>query len=133
MTARFAPVDLRVDTSKLVGGDKQALAKLIEAARLIDHLFLQQFWSGNLKLYAKLQKDTSPLGKLRLDYFWLNKGPWSALDDHQAFLPGVPAKKPAGATFYPEDMTKAEFEAWVKTLDPAHQQEATGFFSCHPP
>ena len=25
-------------------------------------------------------------------------------------------KKPAGAGFYPEDMTKAEFEAWVKTL-----------------
>jgi hypothetical protein len=129
MTARFAPVELRVDASKLSGGDKQALVKLIEAARVIDHLFLQQLWSGNLKLHADLQNDTSPLGKARLEYFWLNKGPWSSLDDHQAFLPNVPPRKPAGAAFYPEDMTKAEFESWVKTLDPARQHEATGFFT----
>ena len=129
MTARFAPVELRVDTSKLSGGDKQALAKLIEAARIIDHLFFQQLWSGNLKLYAGLQNDTSPLGQARLDYFWLNKGPWSSLDDHQAFLPNVPPRKPVGAAFYPEDMAKAEFESWVQTLDPARQHEATGFFS----
>ena len=59
------------------------------------------------------------MGKARLEYFWLNKGPWSALDEHQAFLPNVPPKKPVGAAFYPEDMTKAEFESWLKTLDPA--------------
>ena len=29
----------------------------------------------------------------------------------------VPPRKPAGAAFYPEDMSKAEFESWVKTLD----------------
>ena len=121
---------MRVDTSKLSKDDKRALAKLIEAARVVDHLFLQQLWSGNLKLYADLQKDASPLGKSRLQYFWLNKSPWSALDEHQAFLPNVPQKKPAGANFYPEDLTKAEFEAWVKTLcllPPS--SEATGFFS----
>src|SRR5687768_1447121 len=90
MSARFARVDLTADTSKLSAGDQRALAKLVEAARAIDGLFLRQVWSGNPKLYAELQKDTSPLGRARLDYFWLNKGPWSALDDHKAFLPGVP-------------------------------------------
>ena len=129
MLARFAPTPLQVDTSKLADGDQKSLAKLIEAARLIDHLFLKQVWSGNVDLHANLRKDTSPLGKLRLEYFWLNKGPWSALDDHKSFLPGVPEKKPAGANFYPAEMTKVEFEAWVKTLNPAQQQEATGFFS----
>jgi Peptidase family M49 len=129
MAARFAPVQLRVDISKLSKDDMRELPKLIDAARVVDHLFLQQLWSGNLKLYADLQKDTSDLGKLRLQYFWLNKGPWSALDEHKAFLPQVPEKKPAGANFYPEDLTKTEFEAWVKTLPPAAQHEATGFFS----
>ncbi len=71
----------------------RALPKLIEAARVVDHIFLQQLWSGNLKLYSELQKDTSALGKLRLQYFWLNKGPWSALDEHKAFLPQVPDKE----------------------------------------
>src|SRR4051794_36045213 len=74
MSARFAPTPLEVDTSKLSPGDKQALAKLVEAARVVDHLFMSQYWSGNLKLYDQLKRDTTLLGKARLHYFWLNKG-----------------------------------------------------------
>ena len=72
---------------------------------------MDQLWSGDRALYEKLQKDTTPLGKARLQYFWLNKGPWSDLDGHTAFLPDVPERKPLGANFYPEDMTKEEFES----------------------
>src|SRR5499427_3719864 len=129
MTARFAPTSIRVDTSKLSDGDRQALVKLIEAGRLIDTVFMQQYWSGNLALYARLKQDTTPLGKARLHYFWLNKGPWSEIDEHKAFLSGVPARKPAGANFYPEDMTKEEFETWVKTLPAADKQRPEGFFT----
>jgi hypothetical protein len=129
MTARFAPVRLEVDLSSLSAGDKKALAKLIEAGRIVNHLFMQQFWSGDLALYQKLQQDKTPLGKARLHYFWINKGPWSEIDEHKAFLPGVPAKKPAGANFYPEDMTKEEFEAWAKTLYPESKEQAEGFFT----
>jgi len=129
MAARFAPTPLRVDTSALSPGDKKALVKLIQAARIVNHIFMQQFWSGDLALYQKLQQDKSALGKARLHYFWINKGPWSEIDEHKAFLPGVPAKKPAGANFYPEDMTKEEFEAWAKTLYPESKQAAEGFFT----
>lgn len=129
MAARFAPTPLQVDTSALSPGDKKALVKLIQAARIVNHLFMQQFWSGDLALYQKLQQDKSALGQARLHYFWINKGPWSEIDEHKAFLPGVPAKKPAGANFYPEDMTKEEFEAWAKTLYPESKQAAEGFFT----
>jgi hypothetical protein len=129
MSARFAPVELRVDTTPLSAPDRQALDKLIVAAHYVDDLFLTQYWSGNHALWAKLRKDKTPLGKARLHYFWINKGPWSALDDHQAFLPGVPARKPLGANFYPEDMTKQQFEDWVKTLPKEQKQEAEGFFT----
>ena len=44
MTARFAPTPLRVDTSKLSAGDRQALVKLIEAGRLLDNVFMMQYW-----------------------------------------------------------------------------------------
>ena len=116
MTARYAPTTLRVDTSKLSAGDRQALVKLIEAGRIMNDIFMVQYWSGDRALYAQLQKDTTPLGKARLQYFWINKGPWSALDNFKAFLPGVPAEKPKGANFYPEDMTREEFETWVASL-----------------
>ena len=57
--------------------------------------------------------DRSALGQARLELFQLYKGPWSDLDNHRAFLPGVPERKPLGASFYPEDMTREEFEGWA--------------------
>src|SRR6185503_18493206 len=81
MTKRYAPVQLKADASKLSAGDRLAIKKLIEAAKIVDTLQLRQRWSGNEALYAALQKDQSPLGKARAEYFWLNKGPWSILDD----------------------------------------------------
>ena len=129
MTARFAPTELRADVSKLSAGDRQALVKLIEASRVLDDIFLNQLWSGNQALYAKLRRDTTPLGKARLHYFWINKGPWSDLEGHAAFLPDVPARKLPGANFYPEDMTRQEFETWAKTLSEAERQQAEGFFT----
>jgi hypothetical protein len=129
MSARFAPVTLNVDTAALSAPDRQALAKLIDAARILNFVFMDQLWGGNRALYDRLQKDTSPLGKQRLYYFWLNKGPWSDLDGHTAFLPDVPERKPLGANFYPGDMTREEFETWVKTLSAADRQQAEGFFT----
>ena len=129
MTARFAPTDLDVDIGNLSEGDRKALVKLVEAARVIDDVYMTQYWSGDLALYAKLQKDTSPLGKARLHYFWINKSPWSELDGSTAFIPGVPEHKLPGANFYPETMTKEQFENWVKTLPEKQQEQAKGFFT----
>ena len=129
MEARFAPVEMRVDTSGLSPDDRKALVKLIEAARLVDDIFLTQLWSGNQAMYARLKKDATPLGKARLEYFWLNKGPWSDLDDFAAFVPGAPPRKLPGADFYPEDMQRTEFEAWAKSLPEAQRHQAEGFFT----
>jgi hypothetical protein len=129
MTARFAPTPLRVDLSGLSAGDRQALEKLVEAAKIVNTIFMRQFWSGDLATYRALQQDKTPLGSARLDYFWINKGPWSEIDEYAAFLPDVPARKLPGANFYPENMTKDEFETWVKTLSPEQKEQAEGFFT----
>ena len=129
MASRFAPIDLRVSLSGLSAGDRAALAKLVAAGRLYDDIFLQQFWSGNQALYQKLRRDSTTLGKAQLNYFWINKGPWSNLDGFAAFLPGVPARKPEGANFYPAGMAKEEFERWVTALPEKEQNDAKGFFT----
>jgi hypothetical protein len=129
LAARFAPTPLQVETSALSAGDKQALPKLIESAQLLNVVFMKQLWSGNLATYEKLKADETPLGQARLRYYWINKGPWSNLEGNKAFMPGVPQRKPEGANFYPENMTKAEFESWVKTLPKDQQEQATGFFT----
>jgi len=120
---------MRVDVSSLSSGDRQALVKLIQAARIVDDIFLKQLWSGNVALYERLQKDKTPLGRARLHYFRINKGPWSDIDEYKAFLPGVPARKPLGTNFYPENMSKADFENWVSSLGTGEQDQAKGFFT----
>ena len=129
MAARFALTDLQVNLTDLSSGDRAALAKLVMAGRILDDVFLQQYWSGNEALYASLQKDPTALGKARLNYFWINKGPWSNLDGFEAFLPDVPKRKPEGANFYPAGMTKEEFDAWAATLPEQQQNQAKGFFT----
>jgi hypothetical protein len=126
--ARFAPTVLTADTSKLTPGDKQALQKIIQAAKLLDPLFLRQVWSGNADLEKKLLADKTDGGRARLHYFYINDGPWSRLDNNVPFIEGVPHEKPPQANFYPDDMTKDEFNTWVATLSDADKQKATGFF-----
>jgi hypothetical protein len=126
--ARFAPTTLTADVSKLTPKDRQALDKIIAAAKLLDPLFLRQVWSGNDALEKKLLADKSPLGRERLHYFYINDGPWSRLDNNEPFIAGVPQEKPPQAAYYPDDMTKDEFNAWVQTLTDADKQKATGFF-----
>jgi hypothetical protein len=135
MTQRFAPVELKADISALSAGDRKAITKLVEAAQIIDTLQLRQRWEGNEALWAALQKDTSPLGKARAGYFWLNKGPWSIIDGHQSFLPAeiagikVPAKKPEGANFYPSGASKQALEQWINALPAKDKQDAQWFFT----
>jgi len=75
MSSRFAPTEIRVDTSHLSPGDKSALAELVRAARILDDIFLDQLWNGNHAMLAKLKQDTSPLGHARLAYSGSTKDP----------------------------------------------------------
>ena len=124
---RFSPTVLTADTSRLSVGDRKALEKIIEAAKLLDPLFLRQVWSGNEALHQKLEADGSVVGRERLHYFLINDGPWSRLDSNEPFIEGVPPKPPQ-ASYYPDDMTKEEFENWVKALPEDDKHKATGFF-----
>jgi hypothetical protein len=128
MTARFAPVDVTADISTMPANERQALAKLVEAGRVFDALYLRQVWDGNETMLAELAADETPLGRARLHYFLLNKGPWSRLDENEPFVDGAPAKPPQ-ANFYPAGATKADVEAWINTLPPADKARATGFFT----
>ena len=128
MMNRFAPVELGADISGLPPSELQALSRLLQAAWVMDGLFLRQVWAGNDAILLYLLKDDSPLGHERLRYFLLNKGPWSRLDDDEAFIPGV-GPKLSGANYYPAGATKEELEAWFNSLPEPERARATGFFT----
>ena len=131
MTARFAPVDIAADTSRLTAGDRQALAKLVEAARIMDAIFLRQVWSGNDALLQGLARASLGRGaddQARLHAFLINKGPWSRLDEDRPLIAGAPPK-PAGANFYPADATKEEIQQWIEAQTGEARAQAAGFFT----
>ena len=127
-TAQYAPTEIGADLSKLPANEQQALAKLVQAGWIMDALFLRQAWAGNEGLLLNLLTDRSPLGQARTRYFLLNKGPWDRLDHNAPFIAAVPPK-PEGANFYPGGATKADIEAWLKSLPEADRTRANGFFT----
>src|SRR6478736_6724768 len=65
MAARFAPTEISADISKLPATDRRALAKLVEASKIVDALFLRQVWGGNDAMLLDLVRDQSPAGRAR--------------------------------------------------------------------
>lgn len=128
LEAQYAPVELRVDVSQLPESERKALARLVQASRLMDAVFLRQRWAGNVSLLTRLSGSETALGRAQLRYFLINRGPWDGLDHNRPFLPGVP-EKPAGGNFYPPGASKEEVAAWEASLPPEQRARAAGFFT----
>ncbi len=136
MTARFAPADIGADLSALPNNERDALARLVDASRIMDALFLRQVWAGNdamlQDLAARAAKPVGPRASRsaasRLRYFLINKGPWDRLDHNRPFVPGAPPK-PDAANFYAAGATKEEVQKWLDGLSGQAKVAATGFFT----
>jgi hypothetical protein len=128
MAARFAPVNIVVNLDALPVNERVALRHILCAAEITDSLFLRQSWAGNEALLLRLMNDHSPLGARRLDYFLLNRGPWSRLDDDVPFLAEVGVKPPQG-NFYPAGATRGEIEKWINALPQRERAAANGFYT----
>ena len=128
MTRLFAPVDIGADLSGLPDSERRALGHIVDAARVMDGIFLEQVWAGNPAMLISLAEDGSAAGRAALDFFLLNKGPWSRIDDDRPFVAGAPPK-PEGANYYPAGATRDEVAAWLDGLEGPARAAATGFFT----
>ena len=63
MTARFAPADIGADLSALPKNEREALARLVDAARIMDALFLRQVWAGNDAMLQDLAQRAANAGR----------------------------------------------------------------------
>lgn len=104
-TAAFQKVPLNPDISDLSAKEKEMLPLLYKAANIMDELFWIQAYGDKDQLLNSI-KDADAK-----DFILINYGPWERLNGNKSFIEGV-GEKPAGANFYPIDMTKEEFETW---------------------
>jgi hypothetical protein len=102
---RYRVVRLKADLDHLEADQKKMLVQLMEAADRMDECFWFQAL-GDRKMFTIEDPDLQR-------HFQVNYGPWDRLKDNRPFLPGV-GPRPAGANFYPRDMTREEFETHLK-------------------
>ena len=101
----YKTVRLTTDLSKLADHEKQMIPLMIEAAKIMDELFWYESYGKGDSLLSAVNDE-----KFK-KYIKINYGPWDRLRGFQSFIPGI-GEKPAGANFYPADITKQEFEAF---------------------
>lgn len=111
--AMFADVDIAVDLSMLSERERKLVAKLVEAGRLVDEIFWRQSSHDAIAIRDSLMASKDPAVKDLLAYVMINYGPYDRIFEGERFVGEGPARKPAGAGLYPEDLTKEEFESWA--------------------
>ncbi len=100
----YKQVTLTADLSHLSANQKQMLALLIDASKIMDDLFWLQAFPQDKDSFLASISDKNVRRFAEINY-----GPWDRLDGDKIFLSQTTAKA-HGAEFYPSDMTKAEFE-----------------------
>ena len=94
------------DLSGITDNGKEVLNLYRFAADQADAIYWEQVY-GQKALFSAL-----PVADREFAY--VNYGPWNRIDG-QPFLEGF-GPRPAGARFYPEDLTDEEFQAWDNPL-----------------
>ncbi len=102
----FAEVELKSDLSHLSDNEKKMLPLLFEAAKIMDEIFWDQAFGDPAGLFDKTDDE------LVKAFIKINYGPWERLNSNKPFVDGY-MSKPPGANFYPADITRAEFDAFV--------------------
>ncbi|PHR55195.1 MAG: hypothetical protein COA43_15695 [Robiginitomaculum sp.] len=124
---QIAIIDLRgTDTSFLTDEERKVVNLLIDAANYMSEIYIRQVSPDNPQtrkdILASDHKDT----ELLLAMFDRHFGPWDTLDDHRPFWGDT--HLPKGAGFYPADITKDEFEAWI-TAHPADEEAMRSLYT----
>ena len=113
---QYAPFVLKYDIGQLSREEAELVGIFIQIADVMDDIYWEQaFGQDNRKRLREL-KDPYMRQFAEIQY-----GAWDRLDAERPFIPGY-GPKPAGANFYPKDMTKEEFE---KLDDPMKTSQYT--------
>ena len=101
---KYVSVPLTADLSGLSENQRKMIPLLIEVGQIMDGLFWKEAYGDKEALLSGIENERARR------FAEINYGPWDRLDGNRSFLAGI-GNKPAGATYYPADMTKEEFEA----------------------
>lgn len=104
--SKYVTFKLTSDLSVLTENERKMLPILIKAASKMNELFWFEAYGDKKQLLDSVSNEDTK------KFIEINYGPWDRLDGNKPFIDGV-GSKPAGANYYPKDITKLEFEAFT--------------------
>ncbi len=123
----YAPIEITVPMEHLSAREKDLVKLLVKAGRLADEIFWKQTSSDAMAVRDALLSRKDQASADTLAYVKINYGPYDR-ETNQRFTGSGPAIRPDGGTFYPSDMTKEEFESYVKA-NAAQEKELMGLYT----
>ena len=109
--AKLAEVRIAPDTAFLSAEERDVVNLLIEASRYMSEIYRRQRLPDYDQARAAIERSRSADRDLLLEMFDRNFGPWDELADLRPFWGSTPM--PEGAGFYPADLTREEFDAYL--------------------
>jgi len=105
---KLARVEMQADTSYLTDEERKVVNLLIQAADLMNPIYLRQVSADNRRIRDEIAKsgDTALLD--RFDTFM---SPWDEVGEDKPFYGNAP--RPVGAGFYPAGLTKEQFDDYL--------------------
>jgi hypothetical protein len=110
--SKFAVYKDELDLASLPESEARTLAKLLEAIPYIDRIFWLQNSHYGLGQYLAMRRYKKIADKYVVKLMEIHYGRWDRTEENAAFF-GDPGHKPPGAGFYPSDMGKTEYEAFL--------------------
>lgn len=103
----FIEVSLKSDMiNNLSDNQKELLGYLFSAADIMNDIYWKEAFGDKESLHNEIDDPAT------IDFVNINFGPWERLNGNEPFLENY-GPKPAGANFYPADLTKEEFETFT--------------------
>ncbi len=110
----FSPVTITTDISWLTDNQKKVVELLSKAGKIADELFWRQNTYDGIALRDSLAKIDAPEANELLRYIKIWYGPYDAMFGEKRFVGNGPDVRPAQGNLYPQDLTKEEFEEYIK-------------------
>ena len=118
----YAPIKIEADITHLSDRERLLVAKLAEAGKVCDDIFWLQSSHDEVYVRDSLSKLSGSENELLFKLVNIYYGPYNKMDDYKRFVGNGADVRPLGGGFYPEDMTKSEFEKHI--IDNPSDKEA---------
>jgi hypothetical protein len=120
--AKFKPVRMPFDSSRLTSSEQLLVAKLVAACQSLESIYWRQSDPEGLKLYHALAGNTASRDAEVRRYLRINGSRFDLINSDAPFVGTSP--RPPGRGLYPEDLTKEEFDRYVA----AHPDQKAGLY-----